>query len=119
MSLTSFTMRNKAALSAMVAVATGWGVVSYMTMPRRADPDFTIRTCQVITSWPGTDAHRIEELVTYPLEQEINTLSEVDALNAVTKIGEPSLSSSRFDGFGPTAIAPAGNARSRNLPTWC
>ncbi len=49
MSLTSFTMRHKAALSAMVAVATGWGVVSYMTMPRRADPDFTIRTCQVIT----------------------------------------------------------------------
>ena len=82
MSLTSFTMRHKAALSAMVAVATGWGVVSYMTMPRRADPDFTIRTCQVITSWPGTAAHRIEELVTYPLEQEINTLSEVDTIES-------------------------------------
>ena len=88
MSLTSFTMRHKTALSAMVAVATGWGVVSYMTMPRRADPDFTIRTCQVITSWPGTDARRIEELVTYPLEQEINTLSEVDTIESTTRTGQ-------------------------------
>jgi hypothetical protein len=38
-----------------------------------------------------------------------HTLSVVDTSGSITKIGQPTLSSSTFEGFGPTAIAPDGN----------
>ncbi|MHC4985416.1 MAG: efflux RND transporter permease subunit, partial [Planctomycetota bacterium] len=82
MSLTSFTLHRRAAVLAMLIVVVIVGVVRFMTMPRRADPLFTIRTAQVITRWPGIDAQRVDELVSYPLEQAISEMKEID----VTKL---------------------------------
>ena len=28
-----------------------WGMIAYVSMPRREDPEFTIRTCVVATRW--------------------------------------------------------------------
>lgn len=65
----------------------GWGIVSYMTMPRREDPEFTIRVCVVGTSWPGVSAERIEQLITYPIEEAIDGIEEVDFVRSTTTTG--------------------------------
>ena len=36
----------------MVALLMAWGVISFFTMPRREDPEYTVRTCAVTTVWP-------------------------------------------------------------------
>ena len=88
MSLPRFSLRYKAIVIAVVGLALAVGVVQFLTMPRRADPEFTILTCQVMTRWPGAAAERVEQLVTYPLELEINTLQEVERVYSTTVVGQ-------------------------------
>ncbi len=88
MSLPRFSLQYKTIVICTVLVATGYGLFRFLTMPRRADPSFTIRTCQIITRWPGAATERVEQLVTYPLEEEISTLEEVDYVNSVTTTGQ-------------------------------
>ena len=88
MSLPRFSLHYKAIVISVVTVATVYGIVMFLTMPRRADPSFTIRTCQVVTQWPGAETERIEQLVTYALEEELYTLEEVDYVRSITTTGQ-------------------------------
>lgn len=87
MSLSAFALKFKAIIVALVALLMLWGILSYLTMPRREDPEYTVRTCQVLTNWPGTPAEKIEELVTAPLEEEINTLDGIRWVRSETSMG--------------------------------
>ena len=87
MSLSAFSLRYKAIIVALVALLMLWGVLSYLTMPRREDPEYTVRACQVLTNWPGTPAEKIEELITAPLEEEINTLNGIRWVRSETSMG--------------------------------
>jgi len=87
MSLSAFALKFKAIIVALVALLMLWGILSYLTMPRREDPEYTVRTCQVLTNWPGTSAEKIEELITAPLEEEINTLDGIRWLRSETSMG--------------------------------
>ena len=74
MSLPRFSMQHRVVVLAFASLALAVGVIQVLTMPRRADPEFTVPVCQVITRWPGVETERVEQLVTHPLEEEINTL---------------------------------------------
>ncbi|MFV1974489.1 MAG: efflux RND transporter permease subunit [Candidatus Scalindua sp.] len=87
MSLSAFALKFKTIVVALVALLMLWGILSYLTMPRREDPEYTVRTCQVLTNWPGTSAEKIEELITAPLEEEINTLDGIRWVRSETSMG--------------------------------
>ncbi|MHC4267327.1 MAG: efflux RND transporter permease subunit, partial [Planctomycetota bacterium] len=87
MSLSAFSLKYKAIVVTMVALLMLWGVMSYLTMPRREDPEYTVRTCQILTNWPGTPSERVEELITAPLEEEVNTLDGIRWLRSETSMG--------------------------------
>ncbi|MEM8886257.1 MAG: efflux RND transporter permease subunit, partial [Planctomycetota bacterium] len=88
MTLSDFAMRNKTIVTVMVAVLMLWGVLSYMNIPRRENPEFTITVALVVTSWPGTPAEMVEELVTAPLEAEINSLPNLRRVYSETRVGQ-------------------------------
>ena len=88
MNLPRLSLRYPTVVIAFVIALTGLGLITFATMPRRADPAFTIRTCQVFTAWPGVDAERVEKLVTFPLEEEINRLEEVDIVRSISTPGQ-------------------------------
>ncbi len=88
MSLPRFTLTHRSVILAAIIVAMTLGVVKYLTMPRRADPEFTVRTAIVQTQWPGVEAERVEQLITFPLEKEISSLDEVDVVRSTTWTGQ-------------------------------
>jgi len=53
------------------------GVLSFFTMPRREDPEFTLKICVVSTRWDGASAEQVERLISDPLEKAIQGLEEV------------------------------------------
>ncbi|MEO1513017.1 MAG: efflux RND transporter permease subunit, partial [Planctomycetota bacterium] len=87
MSLPRFAIRNRAITLVIVTLAVIVGISQYLTMSRRADPEFTIRECTVTTSWPGVEAERVERLVTASLEDAISELEEVDYTRSTTTTG--------------------------------
>lgn len=88
MNLTRFALDKRVVVLALVAVAVIAGLLTFMTMPRREDPQILIRTCVVKTAWPGASAEKIESLVTDPLETAIYQLDEVEEIRSESRTGQ-------------------------------
>lgn len=84
MDLARSAIRFRPIVISAVLMMTVWGGFTFQTMSRREDPAFTIRTCVVTTSWPGTPAVKVEELVTDKLEESIESLEEIDKITSTT-----------------------------------
>ena len=87
MNLAEFSIRNKV-LSIIVILLTiigGW--VAYKNMPRFEDPEFIIRTAQIIAQYPGATPLEVAEEVTEVLEREIMQLQEVDTIQSISSAG--------------------------------
>ncbi len=104
MNLGALSIRYQAIILTAIAALMMWGVYSYFTMSRREDPQFTIRTAVVFTSWPGAPATRVEELITDALEEEIDTIEEVDVVRSVSINGQSTIYVDVEDEVGPEAI---------------
>jgi multidrug efflux pump subunit AcrB len=87
MNLAAWAMRYKPIVLTAVVLLMGWGTVSYFTMPRREDPEYTVRTCVITTYWPGAPAEKVEELITDPLEKAVNSINGVDKIRSTTRVG--------------------------------
>jgi len=104
MNLGAFSIRYRAIVLTGVIALMIWGVFAYFTMSRREDPQFTIRTAVVFTSWPGAPATRVEELITDPLEEEIDTIEEVEDVRSVSINGQSTIYVDIEDRVGAGAI---------------
>ncbi|MCC9606246.1 efflux RND transporter permease subunit [Blastopirellula sp. JC732] len=103
--LPEFAIKRPTVVVSIVLMTVIWGIVSFMTMPRREDPEFTIKVCVVATQWSGASAQKVEELITDPLEEAIDGLEEVKLIRSTSSNGlstifvelEDSLPSSKVD----------------------
>ena len=87
MDLTRFAItNNRVTFMLLVAILVG-GYSAYTTMEQAMDPGFTIRTAQIITSFPGASPDRVEALVTDQLETAIQQLPELDFVSSTSKTG--------------------------------
>ncbi|MHC4952490.1 MAG: efflux RND transporter permease subunit [Planctomycetota bacterium] len=91
MSLSAFAMRNRAIVTSAVAILMAWGVMTYLKMPRRENPEFTVMVCVVQTSWPGTPAKTVEELITAPLEEELTEIAGLRWIYSESVVGSSSV----------------------------
>jgi len=48
-----------------------WGAYGYLSMPKAKDPEIPVRVATAITSWPGADATKIEQLITRQVEEKV------------------------------------------------
>ncbi len=102
MNLAEFTIRNKV-LSVIVILMTlvgGW--TAYQEMPRFEDPEFTIRTAQVIAQYPGASPKEVAQEVTEPLERAIQQMQEVDFIESKSSAGFAEISVNIKYEFSPT-----------------
>ncbi|EMI53983.1 efflux RND transporter permease subunit [Rhodopirellula sallentina] len=81
-----------------------WGTITFFTMPRREDPQFTIRVCVVSTSWPGAPAETVEELITDKIEQTLISIEEVDFTRSTTLTGQSTIFVELEDNVPPSDI---------------
>ena len=87
MSLSGFAVKYKPIVISAVLIAMVYGGASFFTMPRREDPEFTVRVCVISTRWPGAPAIKVEELVTDKIEEEVNSIEEVDFVRSTSTLG--------------------------------
>lgn len=80
--LPEFAVARPTVVITFVLLFVAWGCVSFLTMPRREDPEFTLKICVVATQWPGASAEQIEELITDPLEEAIDGMEEVKLIRS-------------------------------------
>ncbi len=104
MNLSRFALHRRAVVLAMVVALLLAGLQSFRTISRREDPEITIRTCKIITLWPGASAEKIEDLVTDPIEETVYTIDEVKEVTSQSRIGMSSISVDLEDGTSGLGI---------------
>lgn len=87
MNLPRFALNHRPIVLAFVGVLFVVGLYNFTTMPRREDPVITIRDALVVTSWPGAEAIKVEELITDPLERVISEITEVQTVKSISRVG--------------------------------
>ena len=71
-------MRRHGLVMAIFLVLTAFGIWSLPKMNKDEFPQFTIRQGLVVALYPGATAEEVEQQVTIPLEDYINTFEAVD-----------------------------------------
>ena len=79
-----FTEQRQVAWVALVGTIL-WGLIGYLKMPQRKDPDIPVVTALVITPWPGMDAERIEDRVTRRIEAVVAENKHVETVRSVSR----------------------------------
>lgn len=80
-------LRNGRLLSLVVLVILVSGLSSLLTLTRQEDPRLRVRFARVLTPFPGATAHRVEALVTEPLEEALREISEIKKIHSTSSSG--------------------------------
>ncbi|MEM6896659.1 MAG: efflux RND transporter permease subunit, partial [Pseudomonadota bacterium] len=81
----AITKRVISALSTLLILYAGY--FAYTALPRFEDPEFVIRSAQIITPYPGASAEEVAEEVTEVIENALQQLRGVDEIRSVSKPG--------------------------------
>ncbi len=85
MSITSTAIRKNRVTGVLIGVLLVSGVGAYQTMPQQMDPGFIIRVAQVVTRFPGASPDRVEQLVTDPIDQAVQSLPDLDCISSTSR----------------------------------
>lgn len=82
--LTSLALKNKTTIFLITFLLAAFGIISYRSLPKELFPDVVIPTILVKTIYPGNPPIDMENLVTRPLENEINTITGIKVLSSTS-----------------------------------
>ncbi|WP_353570378.1 efflux RND transporter permease subunit [Candidatus Albibeggiatoa sp. nov. BB20] len=63
------------------------GIIAFTGLGRLEDPQFTIKQALVVTQYPGASPLEVEEEVTLPIENAIQSLPYVDFIRSISSAG--------------------------------
>ena len=87
MNLTRFAIEKKALTKFVVFLLVVGGLLSYMSLGRLEDPDFTVKTSVIFTLYPGASPEEVELEVTDRIEQAIQEMPQLDSLYSTSRAG--------------------------------
>lgn len=82
-----FSIKNKLLIGLMTLTLIIWGVWSATKLPVDAVPDITNNQVQIITVTPTLAAQETEQLVTYPIEQSLANLPDLEEMRSISRFG--------------------------------
>jgi len=75
-------VRRKVVLG-IAAIATFFGLITYLNLPRESEPDITVPFVMIQVPYPGVSPEDSERLLVRPLERELQSLEGLKEMNGV------------------------------------
>ncbi|MGM0530601.1 MAG: efflux RND transporter permease subunit [Bacteroidota bacterium] len=85
--LTTLALNNRNTILLLALAILGFGIFSYRTLPKELMPEVVIPTIMVQAPYPGNPPIDIENLITRPLEKEIESVDGIEELNSTSSQG--------------------------------
>jgi multidrug efflux pump subunit AcrB len=82
--LTNLALKNKNSIYMLIVILFGFGFYSYNSMPKELFPDIVIPTVFVQTVYPGNPPLDMENLVTRPIEKELEVITGVKEISSTS-----------------------------------
>lgn len=83
----NWSISNKLIVGIMTLGLIIWGIISLTNLPIDAVPDITNNQVQIVTSSPSSGAEDIERFVTFPVEQTMATIPEIEEIRSFSRFG--------------------------------
>ncbi len=87
MNIAEAAIRYKVVSFVLTAILLVGGIQAYSQLGRLEDPEFTIKSAQVVTFYPGASAQQVAEEVTDKIEMAIQQLGQIDEVRSNSKSG--------------------------------
>ncbi|MFY1045817.1 CusA/CzcA family heavy metal efflux RND transporter [Chryseobacterium sp. GP-SGM7] len=82
-----FSIKNKIIIGIMTLMLVIWGTWSATKLPIDAVPDITNNQVQIITVCPTLAGQEVEQLVTFPIEQSIANVPDIEETRSISRFG--------------------------------
>lgn len=82
-----FSIKNKIIIGLMTLLLVIWGGWSATRLPIDAVPDITNNQVQIFTSCPTLAGQEVEQLVTFPIEQSIANVPDIEEIRSISRFG--------------------------------
>ncbi|MEO6917104.1 MAG: CusA/CzcA family heavy metal efflux RND transporter, partial [Chitinophagaceae bacterium] len=82
-----FSITNKLVIGVMTLALIVWGIWSATKLPIDAVPDITNNQVQIITNAPTLASQEVEQFITYPIEQSIANLPDLEEMRSISRFG--------------------------------
>lgn len=82
--LSTWAVNNKISVYVMIAIISIIGIMSYSSMPKESFPEIKQPIVYINTPYPGNSPVDMENLVTRPIEKEINTITGLKKLTSTS-----------------------------------
>jgi multidrug efflux pump len=82
--LTSYALRNKTTVYFLTFLVVVMGISSYISLPKDSYPEVKQPIIYIGTAYPGNSPLDMENLVTRPIEKELNSISEIEKINSTS-----------------------------------
>lgn len=85
--MTTLTFRQPRLVALILMVLISAGLSSFLSLGRQEDPTITNLFATVTTQFPGADPARVETLVTAEIEEELQSIAEIETITSVSRSG--------------------------------
>src|SRR6186713_1917111 len=82
-----FSINHKLIIGVFTIALIIWGVWSASRLPVDAVPDITNNQVQVMTITPTLASQEVEQFVTYPIEQSLANLPDLQEMRSISRFG--------------------------------
>jgi len=87
MNLAGYAIRQKAVTMVFTVLIIVGGLMSYQSVGRLEDPEFTIKEAVITTLYPGATAQEVETEVTEKLESSIQQIKQLEEVRSISRPG--------------------------------
>ncbi|MEM8693862.1 MAG: efflux RND transporter permease subunit [Pseudomonadota bacterium] len=105
--LTRFGLLKSRLTALMMVFVLALGAMSYLGIPKRENPEITIRTAVVAASFEGMAPVRMEQLIAIPIERKIREIGDVEDIETIITDGQLLIYVDLFDTISGTDIDAA------------
>ncbi len=82
--LTNLSLANSTTVFILIFLISFLGIWSYISMPKESFPEAIMPEIYIGTTYPGNSPLDMENLITRPIENEVNTISGVDKITSTS-----------------------------------
>lgn len=104
LNLSALAVRERAVTLFFILLLVAAGAYAFLMLGRAEDPNFTIKTLTVTTTWPGATAREMQDLVAEPLEKRLQELTWYDRVETTTRPGYAYMTVTLKDSTPPSAV---------------